>query len=53
MDEVLATKLECILGVELLTKILSVGYDDLPIELTGRFLVNCGSFAFLQGTRRR
>ena len=33
----LATKLESLLGVDLLTKILSVGCDDLPKELTGRF----------------
>ena len=34
---VLVTKLESMLGVDLLTKILSVGCDDLPKELTGRF----------------
>ena len=34
---VLVTKLECMLGVDLLTKILSVGCEDLPKELTGRF----------------
>jgi hypothetical protein len=33
----LATKLESLLGVDLLTKILSVGCDDLPKELTGRY----------------
>ena len=37
LDEVLETKLESILRVELLTKILSVGCDELPIELTVRF----------------
>ena len=35
--EVLATKLESMLGVELFTMILSVGCNDLPKELTGRF----------------
>jgi hypothetical protein len=34
---ILATKLESMLGVDLLTKILNVGCDDLPKELTGRF----------------
>ena len=33
----LATKLGSMLGVKLLTKILSVGCDDFPKELTGRF----------------
>ena len=33
----MATKLESLLGVDLLTKILSMGCDDLPKELTGCF----------------